>query len=48
MVMNTAMNSMNMVEDNFYDAEESLDRALSPMQPLSTLQDIRNSTHLRM
>ena len=34
-------------EDNLYDADESLDRSLSPMQQLSTLQDIRNSTHLR-
>ena len=47
MVMNTGMNSMNMVEDNLYDADESLDRSLSPMQQLLTLQDIRNSTQLR-
>ena len=35
------------VEDNLYDVTRSLDWSLSPMQQLSTLQDIRNSTHLR-
>jgi hypothetical protein len=35
------------VEDNLYDATRSLDWSLSPMQQLSTLQDILNSTHLR-
>ncbi len=34
-------------EDNLYDATKSLDWFLMPMQQLSTLQDIRNSTHLR-
>ena len=37
----------DVVDDNLYDATRSLDWSLSPMQQLSTLQDIRNSTHLR-
>jgi hypothetical protein len=37
----------DVVNDNLYDATRSLDWSLSPMQQLSTLQDIRNSTHLR-
>jgi hypothetical protein len=46
-VMNTAGIHDDEVDDNLYDANESLDRSLSPMQELSTLQDIRNFTHLR-
>ena len=45
--MNTAEIHDDEVEDNLYDATKSLDWSLSPMQQLSTLQDIRNSTHLR-
>jgi hypothetical protein len=45
--MNTAEIHDDEVDDNLYDFVESLDRSLSPMQQLSTLQDIRNSTHLR-
>jgi hypothetical protein len=45
--MNTAEMYDDEVDDNLYDATKSLDWFLSPMQQLSTLQDIRNSTHLR-
>jgi hypothetical protein len=45
--MNTAKIYDDEVDDNLYDADESLDRSMSPTQQLSTLQDIRNSTHLR-
>ena len=45
--MNTAEIHDDEVDDNLYDATKSLDWSLSPMQQLSTLQDIRNSTHLR-
>ena len=45
--MNTAEIHDDEVEDNLYDTTKSLDWSLSPMQQLSTLQDIRNSTHLR-
>jgi hypothetical protein len=45
--MNTTEIYDDEVDDNLYDVVESLDRSLSPMQQLSTLKDIRNSTHLR-
>jgi hypothetical protein len=45
--MNTTEITSDEVDDNLYDATKSLDRFLSPMQQLSTLQDIRNFTHLR-
>jgi Zn-finger domain-containing protein len=38
---------MNMVEDNLYDDVGFSRLILQQMQQLSTLQDIRNSTHLR-
>jgi hypothetical protein len=37
----------DVVDDKLYDATRSLDWSMSPMQQLSTLQDILNSTHLR-
>ncbi|KAK1682688.1 hypothetical protein QYE76_043536 [Lolium multiflorum] len=44
---NTAEIHGDELDDNLYDVVESLDRSLSPMQQLSTLQDIHNSTHFR-
>ena len=34
-------------EDNLYESTNSLARSLMPMQQISTMYDIRNSTHLR-
>jgi hypothetical protein len=45
--MNTVDIHDDEVDDNLYDVVESLDRSLSLMQQLSTLQEIRNSTQLR-
>jgi hypothetical protein len=36
----------DMVDENLYDADDSLDWFMSPMKQLSTLQDIHNSKHL--
>jgi hypothetical protein len=44
-MMNSMVMSMNMVEDNLFDAV-GLSR-LIPAANATTLQDIRNSTHLR-